>query len=178
MEAGPIVMGIDPGLRLTGYAAVRLNHPSSPNSALPHALGDHVTLIEAGVFRLNARRSVADRLVELDRDIRDAIARLGPASVAVEKLYAHYKHPTTAITMGHARGVIFLAIRAADVALTELASTEVKKSLTGNGHASKRQMQEAVQAQLRLKERPEPPDVADAIAIALCFGRRLALQRV
>jgi len=168
-----IVLGIDPGLRLTGYAAVELPPPASGQR--PPAL------LEAGVFRLSPRLCVADRLVELDRDLRETLARLRPAAVAVEKLYAHYKHPTTAITMAHARGVIFLAIRSAPSAdggaaepipLIELASTEVKKSLTGNGHASKRQMQSAVQHQLRLTTRPEPPDVADAIAIALCAARR------
>ncbi len=74
--------------------------------------------------------------------------------------------------MGHARGVVLLTIRRAGQRLIELGATEVKKSLTGHGHASKRQMQGAVQAQLGLACCPDPPDVADAIAIALCVARR------
>ncbi|MCY2926240.1 MAG: crossover junction endodeoxyribonuclease RuvC, partial [Planctomycetota bacterium] len=92
--------------------------------------------------------------------------------VAVEKLYAHYKHPSTAILMGHARGVILLAAEQAGVGVRNLPATHVKKSLTGNGHASKLQVQRAIQAVCHLSALPEPPDVADALAIALCAGRQ------
>jgi crossover junction endodeoxyribonuclease RuvC len=152
------VLGIDPGLRLTGYACLEGEDPGE--------------IVEAGVLRLSPRQSVADRLVELSDDLEDILARLRPQVAGVEKLYAHYKHPTTAAVMGHARGVVLLQIRRAGVRLAELGATEVKKSLTGNGHASKSQMQAAVQVQLGLAARPEPPDVADAIAIALCCIRR------
>jgi crossover junction endodeoxyribonuclease RuvC len=116
---------------------------------------------------------VSSRLAELDVDLREIIERLKPEAVAVEKLYAHYNHPTTAIVMGHARGVVLLNIERAGLKLIELGATEVKKSLTGNGHASKEQMQRGVQAQLGLSAPPRPADVADAIAIGLCGLRRL-----
>ena len=74
--------------------------------------------------------------------------------------------------MAHARGVILLAARATGVEVVDLPSTEVKKAMTGYGHASKQQMQLAVQSQCRLAEIPSPPDLADAIAIALCDARR------
>lgn len=152
------VLGIDPGLRLTGYACVEGDERSD--------------VIEAGVFRLASKRPVADRLMELSEDLCEVLDRLRPRVVAVEKLYAHYKHPTTAAIMGHARGVVLLHARQRGASLVELGATEVKKSLTGNGHASKGQMQSAVQIQLGLAACPEPPDVADAIAIALCCLRR------
>jgi crossover junction endodeoxyribonuclease RuvC len=79
--------------------------------------------------------------------------------------------------MGHARGVILLAARAAGRRLVELKPNEIKKFLTGHGHASKEQMQGAVQGRLRLAAPPEPPDVADAIAIAMCAASRGALVR-
>jgi crossover junction endodeoxyribonuclease RuvC len=88
--------------------------------------------------------------------------------VAVEQLYAHYKHPRTAILMGHARGVILQQAAEAGAEVESFAATRIKKSLTGNGHAAKGQMQRAIQAMLALPHVPEPPDVADAIAIALC----------
>jgi crossover junction endodeoxyribonuclease RuvC len=78
--------------------------------------------------------------------------------------------------MGHARGVILLCARQFDLPVEHLPSTEVKKSITGYGHASKEQMQRAVQSQCRLAELPSPPDVADAIAIALTCARRRALE--
>ncbi len=154
-------LGIDPGLRITGYGCVDSSR------------GDP-TLVEAGVIRLasSEKESVSDRLLELHRDIEEMIERLKPEAVAVEALFAHYKHPATAITMGHARGVILLAIRRAELRLVELKPNEIKKFLTGNGHADKVQMQQAVQTRLKLAAPPEPPDVADAIAIAMCAASR------
>ncbi len=155
------IIGIDPGLRLTGYGCVQTR-------------SDRIDpqLVEAGVIRLDAASSVAARLVELFADLGSILDQLQPDQVVVEKLYAHYAHPTTAIKMGHARGVIFLAAMQRGIELDELSATEIKKAVTGNGHASKRQVQSAVQAQCSLREMPSPPDVADAIAIGLCAARR------
>lgn len=167
------VLGIDPGLRVTGYACVDAagggGGSGGRNARAPGVGG---ALVEAGVIRLSARSRIADRLVELERDLSEIIERHRPAAVAVEKLYAHYAHPTTAIVMGHARGVVLLQARRAGLSILELGATEVKKSLTGNGHASKSQMQDGVKTVLGLPRRPEPADVADAIAIALCALRR------
>lgn len=160
------IIGIDPGLRLTGYGCVRLR----PNRSEPE-------LIEAGVIRLNAAQPVATRLAELYTDLGAILDQQQPDLMVVEKLYAHYAHPTTAIKMGHARGVILLAASQRGIELQELGATEIKKSLTGHGHAGKRQIQIAVQAQCRLPELPSPPDVADAIAMALCGATRLANRR-
>ena len=165
------VLGIDPGLRVTGYACLEPAPKGGRGVARLAGVGV-ARLVEAGVIRLNAKTTISDRLAELDADLRELIERLAPAAVAVEKLYAHYKHPTTAIVMGHARGVVLLNIRRANLKLIELGATEVKKSLTGNGHAGKVQMQEGVRVQLGLAARPEPADVADAAAIALCAIRR------
>jgi crossover junction endodeoxyribonuclease RuvC len=162
------ILGIDPGLRLTGYAVIE----PVGRAARGVALGRDANLVEGGVIRLNAKRTVSERLAELDADLKEIIGRLKPSVVGVEKLYAHYAHPTTAIIMGHARGIVLLNVQLAGLELVELGATEVKKSLTGNGHASKEQMQAGVQAQLGLSAPPRPPDVADAIAIALCAMRR------
>ena len=157
------ILGIDPGLRLTGYGLVEVR----PGAIEP-------TLLEGGVIKLDAKQPVADRLVQLAEDLDGLLGTLAPTRVAVEKLFAHYAHPRTAIIMGHARGVILLVSQRRELVIEELGATEVKKSLTGNGHASKEQMQRSVQAQYRLAE-PPPPDVADAIAIATCCARRAAV---
>lgn len=159
------VLGIDPGLRLTGYAAVEL-----ADGAL------EPTLLEAGVIRLSARKTLELRLGQLYEDLAGLLTELKPTRLAVEKLYAHYKHPRTAILMAHARGVILLAAAQQGLAVEHLPATEVKKAVSGYGHASKYQMQRAVQSQLNLAQLPKPPDVADAIAIALTAARRLAVQ--
>jgi crossover junction endodeoxyribonuclease RuvC len=159
------VLGIDPGLNITGYAAVELDARGEPS------------VVEAGTFRTNARGAMAERIAQIHADLTEVLAELRPSLVAIEKLYAHYKHPRTSILMGHARGVILLAAHQAGVAVRDLAATEVKKNLTGNGHASKLQVQRAVQAVCGLAELPRPPDVADAIAIALCAARTLGPRR-
>ena len=159
------ILGIDPGLRLTGFGVVEVR----PGSIEP-------VLVEAGVIKLNAKTSVAVRLAQLAEDLTGVIDEVKPDQLAVEKIYSHYAHPRTAIIMAHARGVILLCARQAGLTIQELAATEVKKALTGNGHASKEQMQLAVQAQFRLPEPPSPPDVADAIAIATCHARRIAVD--
>jgi crossover junction endodeoxyribonuclease RuvC len=160
------ILGIDPGLQITGYGAVDL---------LDGVL--EPTLVEAGVIRLKARLPMEERLAQLYRDLTDLIRELKPQHLAVEKLYAHYKHPRTAILMGHARGVILLCARQQGLSVENLPSTLVKKAITGYGHASKQQMQRAVQSQCHLKDAPSPPDVADAIAIALTHARRLGMAR-
>ena len=93
---GVVICGIDPGLGITGYAVVRREM---------HALA----VLDAGVCRFNPRESLAQRLVQVDRDLSAIFAEHSPEVVAVEEVYAHYKHPRTAILMGHARGVILLA---------------------------------------------------------------------
>jgi crossover junction endodeoxyribonuclease RuvC len=128
--------------------------------------------------RLSTKASLEKRLEQLYRDLDELLVELRPTRLAVEKLYAHYKHPRTAILMAHARGVILLAAQQRGIPLEHLPATEVKKAVTGYGHASKLQVQRAVQSQLNLAALPQPPDVADAIAIALTAARRLALEQI
>jgi crossover junction endodeoxyribonuclease RuvC len=150
-----ILLGIDPGLQVCGYAVVKKELLRQ-------------TLLEAGVFRTNVKASLEQRLNQIAEDIQTVLEAHRPEVVAVEQLYAHYKHPRTAILMGHARGVILQRAAESGAEVRSFSATRIKKSLTGNGHASKGQMQRAIQSLLGLPEPPEPPDVADAIAIALC----------
>jgi crossover junction endodeoxyribonuclease RuvC len=156
------ILGVDPGLHITGYGMVELG-------------GSAARIVEAGTLRTDAKADLAGRIASLYSDLTELLAELKPDVVAIEQLYAHYKHPRTAILMGHARGVLLLAAQQAGVVIRHMAATNVKKSLTGNGHASKQQMQRAIQAVCGLAEPPEPPDVADAIAIALCAGRHVTM---
>ncbi|MGH7176941.1 MAG: crossover junction endodeoxyribonuclease RuvC [Tepidisphaeraceae bacterium] len=154
------ILGIDPGLLLTGYGVIEFD-PARPK------------LVDAGVIRLKPRASIPDRLVELEIELDGLFDEHKPDVVAVEQLYSHYKHPRTAILMGHARGVILLVAQRRGCRAEEFAANRIKQSLTGHGHASKQQMQRAVQSMWNLKSAPEPPDVADALAVALCCGRRM-----
>ena len=158
------ILGIDPGLRLTGYGVLDY-HVQRPR------------LIDAGVVRLKAKTSLADRLVELEAVIDEIIVEHKPQVCAVEQLYSNYAHPRTAILMAHARGVVMLVARRHGLRVEQFAANRIKQSLTGHGHAAKGQMQRAIQVAFNLKQLPEPPDVADAVAVALCCGRQTVEAR-
>jgi len=162
------ILGIDPGLNITGYAAVDVAGPWGPLRG-----GGKPVIVEAGTLKTSPRAELAERIGQIHADLSAVLAELKPDMMAIEQLYAHYKHPRTSILMAHARGVIILAAQQAGVSVRSLASTEVKKNLTGNGHASKLQMQRAIQSACGLAKLPEPPDVADALAIALCASRKI-----
>jgi crossover junction endodeoxyribonuclease RuvC len=100
--------------------------------------------------------------------IVEVIGQFRPQVVVVEQLYAHYAHPRTAILMAHARGVIFLAASQQALPVISYNATRVKKTITGNGRAPKDQVQRTIQRELGLASLPEPADVADALAVALC----------
>ncbi len=149
------ILGIDPGLNITGYGVLEIGD-GTPR------------LCEAGVVRGTSKASLTRRLLEIYRGISEVIAGLHPDVVALEDLYSHYKRPRTAILMGHARGVLCLAGAEADIPVVHYSATQIKKILTGSGHAPKLQVQQAIQHELALPQLPEPPDVADALAVALC----------
>lgn len=155
------VCGIDPGLAVTGYAVVRMN-------------GDNPCILDAGCLRTTKAASLPARLVQLVEDFEEVLSQWQPSAVGVELLYSHYRHPRTAIQMGHARGVMLYAARRQGIRVFAYGATHVKRYLTGNGRAGKVQVQRAIQSLFGLPAPPEPNDVADAIAIAYCCGREIA----
>ena len=112
----------------------------------------------------------ARRVRDIYEGLVDVVRAFQPSVVAIEELYSHYERPKTAILMGHARGVICLAASQQEIPVVHYAATQVKRILTGNGRASKEQVQLAICRELRLADVPEPPDVADALAVALCHA--------
>jgi len=154
------ILGIDPGLQVCGYACLE-------------RAGDKDTLIEAGVFKTDSNLSIESRLAQIAEDTKSLLKKFSPELVAAEKLYSHYTHPKTAILMGHARGVILQKCAEAAIGVRSFSATRIKKSITGNGRASKEQVQRTVQTILSLPELPEPDDVADAIAAALCCANSI-----
>jgi crossover junction endodeoxyribonuclease RuvC len=149
------ILGIDPGLNITGYGVLEFE-------------GGRLRLCEAGVVRGKSRGSLTGRLLEIHEGVAEVIAGLHPGVMALEELYSHYDRPRTAILMGHARGVICLAAAEAGIPVLHYSATQIKRILTGSGRASKSQVQLAIQRELALSDVPEPPDVADALAAALC----------
>jgi len=157
------ILGIDPGLQVCGYACLQTG-------------SDGEKLIEAGVFRTISGSTIEAKLYQIANDADSLLNRFKPDIVAVEELYSHYVHPKTAILMGHARGVILQRCAEAEIEVRSFSATRIKKSITGNGRASKHQMQRTIQTILSLPDVPEPSDVADAIAAALCCAN--SVERV
>jgi len=153
------VLGVDPGLRITGYGVVEVD-------------GTTFRLIEGGVLRPQAALSLDRRLTQLHDAIVEVVRSTRPDCMVVEELWSAPKHPPTAVLMGHARGVIALAAGRCEIAFEELPHTTVKRALTGHGGASKAQVKAMVVARLGLAVAPEPDDVSDALALALVFGMR------
>lgn len=148
------ILGIDPGLQVTGYGIIDDNG---------------FKLVEAGVIRTKAKEPVQERIAKIFDEISGIVDEHRPSVLVLEKIYSHYKHPTTAILMGHARAMACLVCGKSGIKLVNYPSTRIKKAVTGNGHASKYQVQRMVQNVLRLKEPLEPVDVSDALAMAISY---------
>ena len=153
-------MGVDPGLVATGFGVLE----ASPGG---------VTIVDAGTITTAAAQPLEARLNALYRAIHRTVELQAPGLLVVEDLYTEYRFPRTAILMGHARGVIYLAARQLGVTILALSPAEVKRAVTGNGAAGKPQMQRAVQTVLGLKELPRPSHVADALGLAMTGLARL-----
>lgn len=147
-------MGVDPGLVSTGFGVLE----AGPGG---------VTVVEAGVISTTAGQALEVRLNAIYRAIHRIIEAQAPGLLIVEDLYTEYKFPRTAVLMGHARGIIYLAARQLDVAVLALTPSEVKRAVTGNGSAGKAQVQRAIQTLLGLEDLPRPSHVADALGLAV-----------
>jgi crossover junction endodeoxyribonuclease RuvC len=148
------VLGIDPGLGTTGYAVIE-------------RVDGKIRLLEAGVIRGKSKKTLPERIHEIYIGLEEIVNQFKPDVMGLEDLYSFYKRPRTAILMGHARGAIILAAANAGIPVHSFTATRIKKVVTGNGQASKAQMQRAVMREFNLPEIPKPPDVADALGIAL-----------
>jgi crossover junction endodeoxyribonuclease RuvC len=156
-------LGIDPGLNRTGYAVLE-------------RAGGGPRVIEGGVIRSTAAKSLAERVYEIAEGLRDVLRELRPQSMAIEQVFSHPGHPKTAVLMAHARGAILLAAQDAGLPVVHYTPRQIKRLLTGSGKADKLQVQLAIQRELGLSTVLEPNDVADAFAVALCHYHSVRLD--
>ncbi|HEX8832990.1 MAG TPA: crossover junction endodeoxyribonuclease RuvC [Abditibacteriaceae bacterium] len=174
------ILGLDPGLHITGYGVIEMPMPESPTEARARMHGGTVgrtsnrdpKLIDGGVLRAKPTDPLPLRLQTLYDAVRQVLDEHRPDVVVIEELFSTYAHPRSALLMAHARGALMLAAQQSGARVHSFLPNEVKQVLTGNGHAPKAAMQAAVKARLHLAAPPSPPDVADALAIALCFAVR------
>ena len=151
------ILGIDPALAVTGYGVI-------------DAVKSSITLWEAGIVSTTAKQDLPQRLDRIYQAILKLMSDSDPDVTVLEKLYAHYRHPTTAYILGEARGVICLACAQKKIPLVEYSATRIKKAITGKGLASKYQVQRMVGDTLGLKELPKFTDVTDALALAIAHS--------
>ena len=150
------IIGVDPGLIRTGYGIVETRRQG-------------LALIEGGVVSGGkSSLSLETRLEYIFDGLDEVLSEYKPKALALEDIYSHYNHPYTAILMGHARGVICLAAAKNNIEVFSYTATKVKNILTGSGRAPKSQVQLSIKARLGLDKVPEPNDIADALAIAVC----------
>jgi len=156
------VLGIDPGTAITGYAVV-----DDANGKL--------RLIAIGVITTPAKTPLPTRLQQIYRGLQDVIAAQQPDASAVEQIFFS-RNARTAMSVGHARGVILLALADAHLSIAEYTPMQIKQAITGYGNAGKHQIQEMVRMLLNLREIPRPDDAADAAAVAICYLHRIKLD--
>ena len=153
------VLGIDPGLTTTGYAVV--------------AQGE---LAAIGVIRTQVGLPVPERLLEIHRDVSALIREHSPSVMAIEQVFVN-RNLQTAMSVVRASGTAMLAAAAAGIPVVEYTPSQVKATVAGYGNATKDQVQRMVALRMGLGEVPNPPDAADALAVALCHLQNAGLRR-
>ncbi|MDD4980537.1 MAG: crossover junction endodeoxyribonuclease RuvC [Candidatus Omnitrophica bacterium] len=151
------ILGIDPALIVTGYGVIDIKNGKP-------------LLLEAGIITTQSQEAITKRLDKIYGSVTKLIRDTKPQVMVLEKLYAHYRHPTTAYLLGQARGVICLACAKENILLAEYAATRVKKAIVGRGLASKYQVQRMVAGILNLNTLPKYTDVTDALALAIAHS--------
>jgi len=151
------IMGLDPGTAITGYGLIKYD-------------GSRFSMIDCGCIRTSPESPLSERLQIIYRELTDVIRQYKPEQFAIEELFFN-KNARTALAVGHARGVAMLAASSAGLPVFEYTPLQVKQAVTGFGRAAKTQVQFMVKTILALPEAPEPDDVADALAVAICHGQ-------
>ena len=130
-----------------------------------------IRLVDHGAIKPSSRKSIEKRIGEIYTQLGEVITRTAPGVMVLEELYSHYKHPVTAVLMGHVRGAACLLASERGIPVVGYSATMVKKAVTGKGHASKLQVQKMVRMLLGVRGELEPADVSDAVALAMTYVR-------
>lgn len=160
MEKKEIILGIDPGTRITGYGVIQISNA-------PVAL-------DFGCIRPPPTHSLEQRYKIIFESIEALIEQYSPTLIAVESQFV-LKNVQSAIKLGMAKGMVLLAAARKNIPVLEFAPKKAKQAVVGNGSASKSQVQRMIQTLLRLPVMPEPEDAADALALAICASHQRKL---
>jgi crossover junction endodeoxyribonuclease RuvC len=151
------ILGVDPALQITGYGVI-------------DDAGSRFTHIASGIIKTRACQPLQERLNAIYSGISGVIQQHRPEVLVLEKVFVHQAHTTTAFLLGQARGTIVLAAAHRPIPVIEYASTQVKKSVVGRGHANKEQVQRMVMSLIKMPAQPAYFDVTDALALALAYS--------
>jgi len=156
-----VILGIDPGTAVTGIGLIRFR-------------GENFTVVDYQAVRTSPHKKLPERLKEIYEAVSDTIRDFSPQYCVVEQTFGG-KNIRSILLLGQARGAAIMAAVNAGVEVVEYSPREIKMSVVGNGNASKPQVQFMVRSILGLRENPEPPDCADALAAAICLANRIKL---
>ncbi|MDD5018917.1 MAG: crossover junction endodeoxyribonuclease RuvC [Candidatus Omnitrophica bacterium] len=160
-----LILGIDPGLHVTGYGLIEADHRG-------------FIIRHAGFIKTRLKDGLPKRLTQIHRELSQIVERYKPEALVLEKLYAHYRHPVTASLLGHARGVICMLADEKQVPFFEYPATRVKKITTGKGHASKEQVQKMIEHSFGAAHASlGPVDTTDAVSLAVTHAFEIRQRR-
>lgn len=168
-----IILGVDPGVAITGYGVIKKIKSRPRGRALLKAEGKKkskakLKCLDYGLIKTKPSLAPEKRLKKIHNQINKLIKKYQPEVLAVERIY-FFKNLKTAIPVAQAKGVILLAAAKKKIPVYEFTPLQVKMVITGYGRAEKKQIQKMVKVLLNLKELPRPDDAADALAIALTY---------
>lgn len=159
-----LILGVDPGLNISGYGLI-------------YSSSHRLQFVAAGKIQSNKKNSFAERLRDIYDGITAVIQQHHPDLFVIEETF-YNKNAKTSLILGHARGVLMLAAAKNGIPLFEYPAKVVKKSLTGNGNASKEQVRYMVERILHTSDLPPEMDISDALAIALTHHHHLKFQQL
>lgn len=161
-KTDPVILGIDPGTRITGFGLIRVNHPQ----LIP---------LDFGCIRPKTDMSAPERYLAIFNGVEQLIEQYAPIAVSVETQFV-YKNVQSALKLGMARGAVLIAAAKRNIPVFEYAPKKAKSAVVGTGSASKEQVQKMIQLLLKLPILPEPEDAADALALAICHANNMNFQ--
>lgn len=160
----PIILGIDPGTRITGYGIIKVT-----SSCLQ--------VLDFGCIRPPLKLNAAQKYLALFNGIDLLLEKYCPDHVVVESQFV-YKNVISAMKLGKAQAMALLAAARRNIAIHEYAPKQAKRAVVGHGSASKEQVQKMIQHLLHLPKLPEPEDAADALALAICLANALNYKKL
>ena len=159
-----IILGLDPGSRVTGYGVIRRQ-------------GSELRALAEGRIELDTATPLAARLAQLSLEVERLVDRVAPEAAALETAF-HGRNSRSLIVLAQARGAILATLGRRSLPVAEYAPAEVKIAVTGNGRADKSQVARMVDLLLGLRARHRASDATDALALALCYAQRFRIDRL